>query len=80
MIACAQRPSRVPRLAFSSASYLLLAQTNDQGDLERLREISAGFPRGMVEEAVQSLNYDAHEFLFVSTRDKGLARVIAPPR
>ena len=80
VIACAQRPSRVPRLAFSSASYLLLAQTNDAGDLERLREISAGFPRGMIDDAVQSLDYDAHEFLFVSTRDKGLARVIAPPR
>ena len=80
VIACAQRPSRVPRLAFSSASYLFLAQTNDQGDLERLREIAAGFPKGMIDEAVGSLDFDAHEFLFVSVRDKGLARVIAPPR
>ena len=80
VIACAQRPSRVPRLAFSSASYLFLAQTNDVGDLERLRDIAAGFPKGMIDEAVMSLDYDAHEFLFVSVRDKGLARVIAPPR
>jgi energy-coupling factor transporter ATP-binding protein EcfA2 len=80
VVACAQRPSRVPRLAFSSATYLFLAQTNDSGDLERLREIAAGFPKGMIDEAVQSLDYDAHEFLFIDTRGKGLARVIAPPR
>ena len=80
VIASAQRPSRVPRLAFSSASYLFLAQTNDAGDLERLRDISGGFPKGMVDAAVQSLDFDGHEFLFIDVRQKGMARVVAPPR
>lgn len=80
VIACAQRPARVPRLAFSQATYLFIWQTSDKQDLERLREISAGFPKGLVDESVMSLDSQRHECLFVDTLRGELARVIAPPR
>lgn len=80
VIANAQRPAHVPRLAFSSADYLFIAQTNDKQDVERLREISAGIPKDVLEQAVQQLDFNAHEFLFIDSRAKGLARVIAPAR
>lgn len=80
VIACAQRPAHIPRLAFSSADYLFLWQTGDAGDLERLRDISAGFPKGMIEANVSALDFRAHEALFIDPRGKELARVIAPAR
>lgn len=80
MIGCAQRPSHVPLLAFSQATYLFLWQSSDGRDLERLREISAGFPKGMIDESVRQLNWDEHEALFVNTKTKELARVVAPAR
>ena len=78
LIGCAQRPSHVPLLAFSQATYLFLWQSSDKRDLERLREISAGFPKGMIDESVRQLDWNAHEALFVDTKRKELARVIAP--
>lgn len=80
LIACGQRPARVPRLAFSQATYLFIWQTSDKRDLDNLREISAGFPRNLIEESVMSLDSQRHEALFVDTLRGELARVIAPPR
>lgn len=80
VIACAQRPTHIPRLAFSSADYLFLARTSDKRDVENLREISAGIPKDLIEGAVQSLDFERHEFLFVDAHAKELARVVAPPR
>jgi hypothetical protein len=80
VIACAQRPAFVPRLAYSSATYLFIWQTGDKDDLDRLRDISAGIPREEIEENVKMLDFRAHEALFVDTRNKEFARVIAPPR
>lgn len=80
VIACAQRPARVPRLAYSQATYLFIWKTSDKQDLERLREISAGFPKGLIDESVMSLDSQRHEALFVDTLRGELARVIAPPR
>lgn len=78
LIGAAQRPTHVPRLAYSQATYFFLWQTADKADLERLRDISAGFPRGMIESAVMQLNWDAHECLFVDAKRRELARVIGP--
>lgn len=78
MIAAAQRPRHVPLLAFSQATYVILWQTSDSQDIERLREISSGFPRQMMEQAVASLDWESHEALFIDTRRKELARVVAP--
>lgn len=80
VIACAQRPTHVPRLAFSSASYLFLWQTADGRDLDNLREISGGIPRDVIESSVRSLSFERHEALFLDQRRRELARVIAPPR
>lgn len=80
VIACAQRPTHVPRLAFSSADYLFLARTSDKRDVENLREISAGIPKEMIETAMYSLDFDRHEFLFIDTHSRELAKVVAPPR
>lgn len=80
VIANAQRPAFVPRLAYSSATYLFIWQTNDKDDLESLRNIAAGIPREQIEENVKMLDWDSHEALFVDTRRKEFARVVAPPR
>jgi hypothetical protein len=80
LIACAQRPAYVPKLAFSQATYIFLWQTGDKGDLERLRDIAAGIPRGIIEDNVTRLDWNKHEALFVDTRTKSLARVVFPPR
>lgn len=80
VVACAQRPSRVPLLAFSSADYLFLWRTGDKRDLERLRDINGTVPREIIEGEVRQLDFDRHEALFVDTHRNELARVIAPPR
>lgn len=80
VISCSQRPSHVPRLAFSSADYLFIWQTQDKRDVENLREISAGIPKEVVEHNVRVLDFDSHEALFIDARRKELARVIAPTR
>jgi hypothetical protein len=79
VVANAQRPTHVPRLAFSSADYLFLAKTGDRRDVFNLREISTGIPGEMIEEGLRSLNRDAHEFLFVDAKHDGLGIVVAPP-
>ena len=80
VICLAQRPAHLPRLAYSSADYLFLAQTSDGRDVDNLREISAGIPKEIIEGALRQLDYNRHEFLFVDAHRKELARVIAPAR
>jgi hypothetical protein len=80
VIANAQRPAFVPRLAYSQATYLFVWQTADKDDLDRLRDIAAGIPREVVENNVKGLSWGEHEALFIDTRRRELARVIAPPR
>lgn len=80
VIACSQRPSWVPRLAYSMATYLFIWQSSDKTDLESLRDIAAGFPREIIEENVRTLSWSDHEALFVDTKRRELCRVVAPPR
>lgn len=80
VIACAQRPAFVPRLAYSSATYLFFWQTSDKDDLDRLRDVASGIPRDVMEENIKTLNWHEHEALFIDTRRRELARVVAPPR
>jgi len=79
LIACAQRPVMIPRLAFSQARFLFLARTGDKADLERIRDIASVIPREIVEETVMGLDAGAHEFAFVDSEAGVIARVIAPP-
>ena len=80
VIANAQRPAYVPRLAYSQATYLFIWQTGDKDDLDRLRDISAGIPREQIEENVKNLSWKEHEALFIDVRNREFARVVAPPR
>jgi hypothetical protein len=80
VIACAQRPSRVPRLAFSQADYLFIGKYTDKRDIETLRDISSAIPAELVENGIRDLSKPAHEFLFVDTARDELAVVVAPPR
>jgi hypothetical protein len=80
VIACAQRPTRVPRLAFSQASFLFIGKFGDKRDIDTLRDISSTIPRETVEESIKNLDFAAHEFLFIDTVNNSLAVVVAPPR
>lgn len=80
LIGAAQRPRQVPLLALNQSTYLVLWQTSDKQDIERLRELSAGFPRGFIEASVQGLEWNAHEALFIDARKREVARVIFPAK
>jgi hypothetical protein len=80
VIACAQRPSRVPRLAFSQASFLFIGKFGDKRDIDTLRDISSTIPRELIEASIRRLDLRAHEFLFIDTVNNSLAVVVAPPR
>lgn len=80
LIGAAQRPTHVPRLAYSQATYFFIWQTADRADLERLRDISAGFPRGMIDKGVVELDWDSHECLFVDTKKREICRTIGPAK
>lgn len=78
MIGAAQRPRQVPLLALNQSTYLLIWQTSDSQDIERLRELSAGFPRHLIERCVMTLSRSEHEALFVDAKNQELARVVMP--
>src|SRR5581483_763753 len=80
LVACAQRPAHVPRLAYSQSRFLFLWRTGDGSDLDRLADISSGIPRRLIERSVLRLDADAHELLFLDAEQRVLARTIAPPR
>lgn len=80
LIGAAQRPTHVPRLAYSQATYFFIWQTADRQDLERLRDISAGFPRGMIDKGVVSLDWAKHECLFVDTKKREICKTIGPEK
>jgi hypothetical protein len=80
VVALAQRPARVPRLAFSQASYLFLGRFGDKRDLETLRDLSSSIPRETVEETVKTLSKQRHEFLYIDTSRDELEVIVAPPR
>lgn len=80
LIGAAQRPTHVPRLAYSQATYFFLWQTADRQDLERLRDISAGFPRGLIDKGVVELDWASHECLYVDTKKREICRTIGPAK
>lgn len=80
LIACAQRPTRVPRLMISNASHLFLWYVSDKRDLESLRDIAGMIPREVVEEILPTLSWSEHEFLYLDVDRGYLARSVALPR
>lgn len=79
-VACAQRPTRVPRLMISQASHLFLWYVSDKRDLEPLRDIAGAVPPEIVEATLPTLDWDRHEFLYVGANTGYIARSIAPAR
>lgn len=80
VIANAQRPARMPRLAFSQADYLFIGRFTDRRDIETLRDISSNIPPAVVESGLLQVQKDRHEFLFIDTHHDHIAIVVAPPR
>lgn len=80
VIANAQRPARMPRLAFSQADYLFIGKFADRRDIETLRDISSNIPPDLMEAGILQLSRERHEFLFVDTHHDIIAVVVAPPR
>jgi hypothetical protein len=79
LIGSAQRPAWVSRFAYSSASLVAIWQTNDRDDLRRLSDLAAGIDVELVRHTVANLDWNAHEFLLIDTRERTLVRSIAPP-
>lgn len=79
-MACAQRPTRVPRLMISGASHLFIWYVSDKRDLEPLREIAGVVAPEVIEQTLPSLDWGRHEFLYVGADSGYIARSIAPPR
>lgn len=80
LVACAQRPTRVPRLMISQASHLFLWYISDKRDLEPLRDIAGAVPPEIVEATLPTLDWDRHEFLYVGANTGFVARSIAPAK
>lgn len=80
LIACAQRPIRVPRLMISQASHLFIFYVSDKRDLEPLREIGGRVAPEVIETVLPSLDAERHEFLYIGADSGYIARSIAPPR
>jgi hypothetical protein len=80
LVSLMQRPARVPRLAFSQASYLFVGKFNDRRDIETLREIATVVPKPVMEAGITSLSKPQHEFLFVDCIHDRVAITVAPPR
>jgi hypothetical protein len=79
LLVASQRPSWLPRSAYSAPTYLLMFSTNDPDDLKRLGDIGGGLDAKMLRRELQLL--DEHEFLFVAPRDRPpwVVRCTIPP-
>lgn len=62
VVVATQRPSDIPRAAYSQAKHLFWFQTGDRTDLENLADIGGGIDRKPLEQAIESLR--EHEFLY----------------
>lgn len=80
LVGAAQRPRQVPLLSLNQSTYLGIWQTSDRQDLERLRELSAGFPRGFIDRAVAQLAWSRHEVLWIDAKRREACRVVFPAR
>lgn len=68
LIAATQRPSWIPRAAYSSPEHLFFFSTTDKADLDRLSDIGAGVDKKGLEAAITGLR--RHEFLYFRPRER----------
>lgn len=67
VMSAGQRPSWIPREAYSSPNHLFFFSTRDGGDLERLSDIGAGIDTRQLEHVIANLR--RHEFLYLAPRE-----------
>ena len=79
IILLGQRPSWMGRYALSQPTHLFLFNTNDREDRKALGDVS-GVDSNLVRDLVGGLDFRAHEFLYIDTRDRIMFRSIAPRR
>lgn len=68
LIAATQRPSWIPRAAYSSPEHLFFFSTTDKADLDRLSDIGAGVDKRLLEDEITSLR--RYEFLYFRPRER----------
>jgi len=66
LLAASQRPSWLPKSAYSSPTYLVMFRTNDPDDLKRLADIGGAIDPKPLGRELRLLH--RHEFLFVEPR------------
>ena len=79
VVACAQRPTRVPRMMVSQATHVFLWHVSDRRDIEPLRELGGVVSREVIEANVGELDWHRHEFLYFNAHSGYVARSVAPP-
>lgn len=67
LIAATQRPSWIPRAAYSSPEHIFFFRTNDKEDLDRLTDIGAGIDKRSLAAIITNLR--RHEFLYLRPRE-----------
>lgn len=90
VVACAQRPSHLPLVAYSQAMHLAFWKSRDTRDLKRMSELG-GMDRNQVIDQVQSLEWNSldhlgkkyrrkyqAEILYVDTGDGTMVRSLPP--
>jgi hypothetical protein len=77
LIVCTGRPAWMPRDIYSSATHLFLFSTNDENDLRSIGGMN-GVNNKAIRAAVESLDRDAHEVLYVNTRTRYSAVTRSP--
>ena len=79
VIACAQRPAYIPRVAYTSPHHLFIFQATEREDQKRLAEIVGGMEWQALAAAIGSLNWRGHEFLYVAPHDRTAFISACPP-
>lgn len=79
VIACAQRPAYIPRVAYTSPHHIFIFQAAEREDQKRLGEIVGGMEWQPLAAAIASLNWRKHEFLYVAPHDRSAFISACPP-
>lgn len=72
LVGCCQRPSWIPRFAFSEPRYLLIGQMEDERDVETVSQ-GTNVNRKILSEIVNKL--ERHEFIFYNRNDRSLTKI-----
>lgn len=67
LIAATQRPSWIPRAAYSSPEHIFFFKTADKEDLDRLTDIGGGIDKKQLSAVITGLR--RHEFLYLRPRE-----------